>query len=204
MSASTTSQGFSEGIDAFKRDLFRSLGLTAEQQEIKSNNQQAELLRSRNLVSGLLEQSVDKSVPFQERLNRMQALSKVLEDGRQQAMQGTLAVSPQLLGIRGEKLNQDDSSYKTRLGAETESFNAKQGQQIEGISRLVGEQRQGELDYLQALGGVNSDFLNQVRAQTRDDREFYREMSKPKIADLLQNLVSAAAPLGVAKLMGVV
>lgn len=204
MSTPATNLNVSEGVDAFTRNLYRWLGLTPEQQEIKANTRQAELLRSRNQLNELIKQGQDSSIPFSERLNRMQAISKVIREGDGQARQDTLAAAPQLLDIRGEKLKQDDSSYVGRLRADTESFNTKQGQQIEGISRLAGEQREGELQYLQALGGVSDDFLSQVRAQTQDDREFYREMNKPRIDNFLMDLVKAAAPLGAAKVMGVI
>lgn len=204
MSKPSTNPNVSEGVDAFTRNLYRWLGLTPEQQEIKANTRQAELLRSRNQLNELIEQGQDSSIPFSERLGRMQAISNVIREDDNRARQETLAAAPQLLGIRGEKLKQDDASYTDRLRADTENFNTKQGQQIEGISRLAGEQREGELQYLQALGGVSDDFLSQVRAQTQDDKKFYLDMTKPKIDDFLMSLVKAAAPLGAAKVMGVI
>lgn len=204
MSTSATNPNVSEGVDAFTRNLYRWLGLTPEQQEIKANTRQAELLRSRNQLNALIKHDQDSSIPFPERLARMRDINKVIQEGDSQARQDALGAAPQLLGIRGEKLKQDDDSYAGRLGVETENYKAKQGQQIEGISRLTGEQREGELRYLQALGGVSDDFLSQVRAQTEDDRKFYLEATKPRIDNFLMDLVKAAAPLGVAKVMGVV
>lgn len=204
MNSPSLGQTFADGIEEFKRSLYRSMVPSQEQREIRNNAEQAELLRSRASLKNLTEQLSDPKLTFGQRLERIRELDEAVRSSQLAAQRDGLSIAPELLGIRGQKLEQDDSSYQTRAGADTDNFLRKQGGQTEAVSRLTQEQRQGEIDYLRALQEGNSQFMGQVAQETAADRDFYREMSKPRIQDFLMGLVQSAAPIAVAKLAGVV